>query len=346
MEITEAAASTYLPELISAVTYNPLDWYHWALLHIEVATIAGFVLNGVVIVAFMKTNLLLDERPAFQLIFNLALSDFCSALFVQPYVVFVFTEAGQQIVQDQKYACILAVASTVLVVDSSMVAIFMMTCERLLAVLFPLYHLRVVTKKHCKVAIILSWLWIFGKNITIFIWNDRKSGELCTTPNVMTEVYYNYIFSPIQYGSLVMIALGNFLMLIRVLTSRGQLQKAKQKQKNGQSRMVKMVLVIVASLYLCWIPFMVSSNVVGYFVNRGVLPPKWLMIVYDFTRGMPLYNTFLNPLIYIWQIHKCREAIMKFSKTADPDMPGEAENRQTHAYRGINCPGFNNNYCN
>ncbi|ELT94427.1 hypothetical protein CAPTEDRAFT_218191 [Capitella teleta] len=146
----------------------------------------------------------------------------------------------------------------------------------------------------------------------------------------MTEVYFNYIYSAIQYGSLIMIALGNFLMLVRVLTSRDQLQEATERQKNGQRRMVKMVLVIVASLYLCWIPFMVSSNVVGYFVNRAALPPKWLMIVYDFTRGMPLYNTFLDPLIYIWQIHKCRNAIIKLSKTADPDMSCEAASGQAH----------------
>ncbi|ELT94883.1 hypothetical protein CAPTEDRAFT_205387 [Capitella teleta] len=299
METTGATASTYLPELIPAVQYNLSDWSHWILLHIEVVTMFGLVLNSMVIVACLKSNLLHNERPAFKLIFNLALTDFFSTLFVQPIAVFYFTQTGQLFIHDQNGH------GHRLVNRSDLHDDVRKTYCHFVPFLPP---------EDCDqgtMAIISSWLWLFGKNFILFIWNDLKPGDSCSVPNVMADIYIKYIYSTVQYGLLVMIALGNFLMLGRMLRSKGTPQGATQQPRTGHHKMIKMVLVIVASLFFCWLPFMLASNVVAYLVNREDQPPKWLLIVYDITRGMPLYSTVLDPMIYMWQIVNFRKAALQ-----------------------------------
>lgn len=304
--------------------YDPREWFTWILVALGVCATLGVILNTLTIVAFLKSPMLTKGKPAHQLIFNLAIGDLVSCVISQPFFVFYYTEAGTRFVANQKVACLLSLSFTMISSDSSLVAVPLMSVERLLAIGFPFLHRRFVTRRNTKIVIVLSWIVVLMKDFGGLYWNSFDTGSRCLVVAVLSADYINYFYSNFVYGMVILVLVLNILLAyvaMRAYRNRPSHQASgsdvegkavgslKKQTSNVEMKIVKMVLTIVGVLFISWVPFTASALIVLNY-GRAVYPPRWVAIFHDSGRSVVGVTTFINPLVYMSQNKHYRQALM------------------------------------
>lgn len=68
-------------------------------------------------------------------------------------------------------------------------------------------------------------------------------------------------------------------------------------------KITKMLLTVVGSFYLCWLPFIVITLIL---VNpppawRTTIPPIYVNVLQEISKGLLFLSSALNPMIYAWK---------------------------------------------
>lgn len=292
-------------------------WYKWSLLLVYIVMVTGLILNSITLIAYLKSSVLQRGKPAQHLIFNIMVSDLLTTVALQPFLIFHYTDIGAKFIRGRKYTCIFSGSLMMMSFDATYFAILLLTLERLIAIVFPLLHMRKVTKKTCQVAIIVSWSIITIKAGVIFFLNTWSPGSVCLQLNFLPQYFAHYIHNPTLFGSLGLILLGNIVLGVHVLVSkkvRLNLKAGKSKCKKfkllQEMKMTRMLFIVVLCLFLSWIPFNVAINVVLSQSRKGRVS-NVALIFRDFSRGFLVAGAVADPLIYIWQNQQCMQAVKK-----------------------------------
>ncbi|ELU17856.1 hypothetical protein CAPTEDRAFT_199752, partial [Capitella teleta] len=284
---------------------------------------------------YSKTGLLSKGKPAHQFLFNLMISDAVSLISCQPFLMFNYVDAGIAYIQGKKNLCITSIIGMVMVWDSSRVGVLLLTAERLFAIACPLLHMYKMTRKIARWMIVVSWFGLFLKGFVVYFWNDYSPLIACKGTVVFKEAYVNYVNNALVYGSVAVIALLNFILVVKTLTAIRRVPKLSQKnddtkdhsKKNlSEIRIFKFIFVLVAILVLTWGPFHVICHLIA--AVRPLRPSREILIAYHLTRALTLVSTIVDPIIYFRQDPKCRAEIQSwFSSSSGSEEHKESSHR-------------------
>ncbi|ELU09199.1 hypothetical protein CAPTEDRAFT_202814 [Capitella teleta] len=298
-------------------------WYPWALVVVYLVLGGALVFNLITAIAYVKSPLLSKGKPVHQLIFNMTITDFIACLVSQPFVLFQYTEAGVRHITGRKFECIGSFVGLIVGFDSTVTALLLITCERLFAIISPLQHMHRVTRKTCRVAILVTWTLVTAKSSVLFLWNKWTPFAPCIGLALMSDLYSSYVYNLALYLCMGLVAFFNVVLGCAVVVAKRKagIMNASQtttksvrrkiKSSQGELKIVKIVFLAVGVLFITWIPNNTLANTVLFYVKKGQAPPYDLLVAYHMTRSMPLFGTVADPLIYFLQNSQCRSAVLR-----------------------------------
>ena len=258
-------------------------------------SITAFLGNTLILVALSKETSL--HPPSKLLYRNLAITDLCVGIFVEPLVVFYWTSVVNErwdICYYTDYADSLAgyTLCTVSLLTSTAISV-----DRLLALLLGLRYRQVVTLRRTSITLIGFWiLSIVGAstiiwNLFIFTWYQYIVAALCP---VTTIFAYTKIFCTLRHHQI------HFQNHV----AQGQPSQAIPLNIARYRKAVYSAMWVQGTLVVCYLPYAV---VIALTPQRGITLPIYLARQYT---GTVVYlNSTLNPLLYCWRIRGVRQAV-------------------------------------
>ena len=263
-------------------------------------SITAYLGNTLILVALRKETSL--HPPSKLLYRNLAITDLCVGIFVEPLVVFYWTSVVNErwdICYYTDYADSLAgyTLCTVSLLTSTAISV-----DRLLALLLGLRYRQVVTYKKTCITVIGFWiLSIVGASS--FFWNPIISSSsqyigiaLCL---FITIFAYTKIFFTLRHNQIHVDHVQSHVsgrqpsQAILIPLNIARYRKA-----------VYSAMWVQGTLVVCYLPYAV---VVALTPPRGITLPIYLARQYT---GTVVYlNSTLNPLLYCWRIREVRQAV-------------------------------------
>ncbi|ELT93919.1 hypothetical protein CAPTEDRAFT_205318 [Capitella teleta] len=289
-------------------------WYPWALAAAYVILLIGLCLNMITAIAYMKSSLLSGGKPVHLLIFNMTISDLASCLLGQMFIVFQYTDAGSRYVMTRQMVCITNLVGLVISYDSTVTALLLITCERLVAIISPFEHMHRVTRKTARVAIVINWVLLAIKNNVLFVWNRWKPYVPCIGLYVMPDVYVLYVYNTTLYGCMGLIFLLNVILGIAVIVAKTKTRNmnvSHMKSSRSELKIVKMIFLVVGVLFVTWMPNNTFGNIIITAITQKTALPYDILIAHHMTRGVTVMGAVANPLIYFLKNEQCRAAVLK-----------------------------------
>ena len=261
-------------------------------------SITAFLGNTLILVALRKETSL--HPPSKLLYRNLAITDLCVGIFVEPLVVFYWTSVVNErwdICYYIDYADSLAgyTLCTVSLLTSTAISV-----DRLLALLLGLRYRQLVTLRRTCITAIGFWiLSIVGASS--FFWNPIISSlsqyigiALCL---FITIFAYTKIFFTLRHNQIHVDHAQNRAF-------RRQPSQAIPLNMARYRKAVYSAMWVQGTLIVCYLPYAV---VVALTPRRGITLPIYLARQYT---GTVVYlNSTLNPLLYCWRIREVRQAV-------------------------------------
>ncbi len=236
------------------------------------------------------------------LLFQLALADFalgCSLL----YNAFTFAFRGLVVGHN---LCALRQAMYLFPGTASVMGILVITCDRHLAIVHPLTYQVNPRQRYYVMYTLIIWIpsAIFGFLLPM-LWHNLCPPE-CTFILILTTPYLKYGFLPF----FVLLAFPMTALYAHILfTAKKQLRSIingvpGQPQGNvyskGQMKILKAGVLVFATFYIFWLPFLV---ILGLQIYSGQMDPSSPMsLARSFTMGLIPINSLLNPVIYAYRL--------------------------------------------
>ena len=257
-------------------------------------SITAFLGNVLILVALRKESSL--HQPSKLFLTNLAISDLCVGLTVEPLVVaFLVT-----VLKEQWNICryIYEVASTTgfILGAVSLWTLTAISVDRLLALLLGLRYRQAVTLKRAYLIIITIWIvsTVSASTIKLF-WNSPRwlwFGIIVVSLSlVISTISYTKIFFTLCYQQ------------IHVQDHVQQPNQTNQLQIARYRKAVSTALWLQFTLVACYLPYVI---VVTLLVQTELSSSVSLAISYTFT--LVFLNSSLNPILYCWKIDEVRQA--------------------------------------
>ena len=262
--------------------------------------------NVLVLCAFKRFNHL--QTPTGKFIANLAISDLCLGLSVPFQISFFFNPELNFMIGP----CLLRFEVIIFTSTSSLLSLFFTVIDRYVAVLYPLrYHLIVSDK---VAHILISIVWIYATILAILPivgYNTFHSAMLCAYELVMEKTYR--VLVALHFIVLPVIM---FLVYSRVFFIAWSHQKKILSEQNSgfnninakiqrETKTAFITVVVMLAFTFCWLPFAVIQLVqaVEFTVDRA--------LVSNFLVFLGIFNSVINPFIYVWKNKQYKEAFRK-----------------------------------
>ena len=295
--------------------WYPLVWTWWVILQ-AVSSLLGIVGNGIVIVVVYQR--IASSRSTDGLIGALAVTDFLTSVFLFP-IPWAKSVPGN--ILGHLY-CKLLYPSFFMwfCITASTYVLSALCVERYLAVVYPLYFNRVITKRKVNLAIFSMWICAFVQvcyPLFTFVY-DQTIGYCVDTIGMGPQS--NHL--SLQHDHHFRLFLPVMTMLItQILIARSLHRQAQQfKEMTGKlrdhstpsfhvvarNRVIKMMLIVVIVYVISWSP----NQIVYMCFHLGYISASY--------RGSPLHrtltvigfaNSFANPFIYAASNRSFRQAI-------------------------------------
>lgn len=258
---------------------------------ILVIGLLSIVTNGILLVVFFLDPLKKFRTLTNYLIISLTISDFLTGTAGFAYAF--------------KATTFLPVLFAVLwsTIFSSFVTIFLLSCERLVMVLYPLRAKSIITKH--RVCISIASNWIVSIIIGVILCGLSETG-----------VYYSLSVCYTFILVLVLVLIAFYLTIIWKMKSQTNFQRDSiclgvQRIISEQQRLTGMLFLLVTILLLTVVPYVSAALVVsGYhiFGNPSEVPENLLAFArYYFP--IELLSFAINPIIYAWRLPDCRKSL-------------------------------------
>ena len=259
-------------------------------------SITAFLGNTLILVALHKETSL--HPPSKLLYRNLAITDLCVGIIVEPLYVTYWTSVVKER-WDICYHANLAVGiSGYTLCPVSILTLTAISVDRLLALMLGLRYRQVVTFKRTFIAVIGFWiLSIFGgstfyRDPLITSWCQYIIAALCL---ITTVFAYAKIFFSLRHNQIH----------VQNHVAQGQPSQAIPLNVARYRKAVYSALWVQGTLVACYVPYGIAVALTPQ--RRGMTLSVYL--VRQFTATLLYLNSSLNPLLYCWKIREVRQAV-------------------------------------
>ena len=254
-------------------------------------SIMAFLGNVLVLVALGKDSSL--HPPSKLLLRNLAVTDLCAGLFLEPlYVSLLVTEVNEHW-NICRYVALTVFATGTILAYVSLLTLTAISVDRLLALLLRLRYRQVVTLKRARWILITFWVLSAGYATARLFWNILNFGGIAVSLCLVTSTFSHTKI---------------FLTLRRHQSqAQGHVQQRNQTNQLNIARFRKAVstaLWLQLTLMVCYLPQAISVNL----ISKSELSSSFIVAV-SYTVTLVFLNATLNPILYCWKIAEVRQAM-------------------------------------
>ena len=261
-------------------------------------SITAFLGNTLILVALhMETSLHLPSKLLYR---NLAITDLCVGIIVEPLTVTYWTSVVNERWDVCYHANWAGNFSSRTLCSVSLLTLTATSVDRLLALLLGLRYRQVVTLRRTFITVIALWILSIVSACTIF-WNP-----------VITS-WYQYIGTALCLVTIIFAYTKIFLNLrhnqihINPVQSHvfpGQPSQAIPLNIARYRKAVNSALWIQVTLVVCYLPFGIA---VALTPQRGM--PLSSYLARNFAGTIVYLNSSLNPFLYCWKMRQVRQAV-------------------------------------
>ncbi|ELT93028.1 hypothetical protein CAPTEDRAFT_210567 [Capitella teleta] len=311
MNTTEESL-TSLMDSSEATQYSTKYWYTSLLTMYFVISLCVVAGNTLTAIAYFTTPHLQTLQNL--VICNLSLADAIIAVLSKPFFALSYTEAGIVFGARHKWVCLVSLWAVMGSGLCGILCVFVLSLERLLAIIFPFRYYTWVTDNSVRAMIV--FVWAFAFTLTAFPLmglNTWTHGARCFTMFVYTPTYNVYVATNLNVLILVAMALMNItIAVVAVKQNKVNIIQSGSTQNTGQYKVTKMLLTVIGVFYLCWIPYIVLTAI--FTMTKHL--PEWFALLQDLSKLLIGMNSVLNPLIYARGNEKFRAAFARLLRRA------------------------------
>ena len=260
--------------------------------------ITAFLGNTLILVALHKETSL--HPPSKLLYRNLAITDLCVSIIVEPLFVTYWTSVVNERWDICYYAYRVARFSGSILCAVSLLTVTAISVDRLLALLLGLRYRQVVT--HRRTCITVTGFWIFSLvGASTFFLNRRITSwyqDIGTALCLVTTIFaYAKIFVSLRHNQIH----------VQNHVAQGQPSQAIPLNIARYRKGVYSALWVQGTLGTCYLPYNIMNIAIVLGPRRGM--PSSIYLAWSFTATMVLLNSSLNPLLYCLKIRVVRQAV-------------------------------------
>ena len=258
-------------------------------------SITAFVENSLVLVALHKTCSL--HPPSKLLYLNLAITDLCVGLIVEPLYVSYLMSVLNERWNVCYYALLSSVITSYVMCSASLLTLTVASTDRLLALLLGLRYRQVVTLKRTRMTVAILWILSFVSTSSYF-WDI---GILVLWGKI--SVPLSLIVSGFSYTKIFLTLRRNQIQ-VQDHSFQGQPQQTTLLNKARYRKAVSNALWVQLVLAFCYFPYGIAEAITPH---RGIRLSGYL--AREFTKTLVFLHSSLNPLLYFWKMRELRQAV-------------------------------------
>ena len=261
-------------------------------------SIGAFLGNTLILVALHKETSL--HPPSKLLYRNLAITDLCVGIIVEPLAVTYLTSVVNRRWDICYYAHLAENLSGRTLCSVSLLTLTAISVDRLFALLLGLRYRQVVTYRRTCITVTGFWILSIVSACTIF-WNPLITSwyqYIGTALCLVTTIFaYTKIFLTLRHNQI-------HVDHVQSHVFPGQPSQAIPLNIARYRKAVNSALWIQVTLVVCYLPF---GIVVALTPQRGM--PLSSYLARNFAVTIVYLNSSLNPLLYCWRIREVRQAV-------------------------------------
>ena len=273
-------------------------------------------LNALVIVA-VKTKRQLRTKSNI-ILACLATTDLAVGLFSQPLQIASYSFVIQVEAHNSQFCTLngvtIAVSTTCLL--ASLFHLFLMSAERYIAIKHPFTYDNQVTTVRLLVGSGVAWITAIVLPFDII----GKANETFQMKLEISIVLYILITAMIYFNVVIYKEVRRNEK--QIISNQVSLEVKEKMLKNKKSFYTS--LVIILTIFLCFIPTNICLNVFDFFSDR--IPNDVNEMVRSLVTLLPFLNSLCNPLIYVIRIRYFRVALIQLLFRKNPTQAEELEN--------------------
>ena len=262
--------------------------------------------NLLVLLAVWKDPLkkLRSSPPNFILV-SMALADLSVGLVVCPITAYwgwVIFEKGTS-----PFDLSVIFAINVFSVNVSFGHMFLLTVDRLFAVVKPLQYRVIITNKRAVIASCICWIYFLAFGCSFLMLRDYFA--------IMGAVYnvqlLSILVSMLIMYTVITIRLRRYskTRMNKPIHSPNSLLVILQREK----RLFKAITIVICAFLICYMPWFIVQLLI-YLCKPCHPHLALLMIFFGFSGSLTYANSGLNPILYSWRLPRYRETFKYFWK--------------------------------
>ena len=258
-------------------------------------SITAFLGNTLILAAFHKESSL--HPPSKLLLRNLAITDLCVGIIVQPLGVTYYMSVKDELWNTCRVAYIIAHITGYSLGSVSLLTMTAISVDRLLALLLGLRYRQVVTLKRTCLTVAVIWAISVVSttmnfyNYLITVWYATLGTSVCL---VISIFCYAKIFLTLRHRQ----------VQVEDPVHQEQLTQTIPQNRVRYRRTVSIALWVQLMLVVCYLPRGVIEALV---IQRGMSSSIYLPKTFAVT--LVYLNSSINPILYCWKIREVRQAV-------------------------------------
>ena len=262
--------------------------------------------NLLVLLAVWKDPLKkLRSSPSNFILVSMALADLSVGLVVCPITAYwgwVIFEKGTS-----PFDLSVIFAINVFSVNVSFGHMFLLTVDRLFAVVKPLQYRVIITNKRAVIASCVCWIYFLAFGCSFLMLRDYFA--------IMGAVYnvqlLSILVSMLIMYTVITIRLRRYskTRMNKPIHSPNSLLVILQREK----RLFKAISIVICAFLICYMPWFIVQLLI-YLCKPCHPHLALLMIFFGFSGSLTYANSGLNPMLYSWRLPRYRETFKYFWK--------------------------------
>ncbi|KAE8594254.1 hypothetical protein XENTR_v10019527 [Xenopus tropicalis] len=287
--------SLYFPNVSTAATLTDekFDGRSFQIITITICSIIcilGTVGNGLVI---WITGFKMEKTATLIWFLNLAIADFSFCLFFILYIMQIALPHNWLV---GWIMCNTWLFSTHLNLSASVLFLLIISIDRCICVLYPLWSKIHRTSRLASVTSVIIWIISVALNFPYIIMNDyREYGNWSSCSPAFDAETWILSYKAMSMTKLVSMFLIPFSVM---LVCYGLIAfRVKRSRIPGSGRTLKIIFTIVICFFFCWIPFNIIYMIDYADIDIGY---RCRVILYILEGSLTFFNSCLNPIIYVF----------------------------------------------
>ena len=255
--------------------------------------------NVLVLLAVWKDPLKkLRSSPSNVILVSMALADLSVGLVVCPLTAYWGWVIFDKGISPFDLSVIFAINA--FSVNVSFGHMFLLTVDRLLAVVKPLQYRVIITNKRAVIASCVCWIYFLAFGCSFLILRDY----LALMAAVDTVQLLSILLSMLIMYTVIMFRFHRY--------SKSRINEPIYSQNNltfilkRERRLFKAITIVICAFLICYMPWFIVQMLI-YLCKPCNPHLAVLMIFFGFSTCLTYANSGLNPILYSWRLPKYRE---------------------------------------